>query len=225
MAIKSPAAYLKQIEFHKYSFFNLQSLIFTPMSQTIRAFIAIELPESVKSLLDNLQQELKKLRLKAGWVRPQNIHLTLKFLGNINPADIENIGGAMADAAAEYTPFALTVGGIGFFPGIKRPRIIWVGLGGATTVLLELQRNLEDRLATVGFAKEKKLFKAHLTLGRIRQAVDPNTLGQAVEDYSDFGGQQFTADRIILFRSDLKPSGAVYSQLKQVELGGMTNVE
>jgi len=195
------------------------------MSQTIRSFIAIELPESVKSLLDNLQQELKNLRLKVGWVRPQNIHLTLKFLGNINPADIENIGGAMADAAAECKPFALTVGGIGYFPGIKRPRIIWVGLGGATAVLLELQRNLEDRLATVGFAKEKRSFKAHLTLGRIRQAVDPNTLGRAIEDYSDFGRQQFIADRIILFKSDLKPSGAVYSKLKQVDLGGMTNFE
>ena len=135
------------------------------MSQTIRSFIAIELPESVKSLLDNLQQELKNLRLKAGWVRPQNIHLTLKFLGNINPADIENIGGAMADAAAECTPFTLTVGGIGFFPGVKRPRILWVGLGGATAVLLELQRNLEDRLATVGFAKAVSY--THLTLPAI----------------------------------------------------------
>jgi len=194
------------------------------VSQTIRSFIAIELPESVKSLLDNLQQELKNLRLKAAWVRPRNIHLTLKFLGNINPADIENIGGAMVDAAAKCTPFELNVGGIGFFPGIKRPRIIWVGLGGATAVLLELQRNLEDRLATVGFAKEKRSFKAHLTLGRIRQAVDPSALGRAIEDYSDLGRQQFTADRIILFKSDLKPSGAVYSKLKQVELMKM-NIE
>lgn len=188
------------------------------MSQTIRSFIAFELPAAVISLLDHMQQELKSLRLKARWVRPENIHLTLKFLGNINPADIENIGGAMADAAAECTPFAMTVDGIGFFPGIKRPRIIWVGLGGATAVLLELQHNLEDRLATVGFAKENRSFKAHLTLGRIRQAVDPNTLGRAIEDYSDFGRQQFIADRIILFKSDLKPSGAVYSKLKQVEL-------
>ena len=188
------------------------------MSQTIRSFIAFELPAAVISLLDHVQQELKSLRLKAGWVRPQNIHLTLRFLGNINPADIENIGGAMADAVAECTPFTLTVGGIGFFPGIKRPRIIWVGLGGATAVLLEVQRNLEDRLATVGFPKEKRSFKAHLTLGRIRQAVDPNTLGRAIEYCSDIGRQQFTADRIILFKSDLRPSGAVYSQLKQVDL-------
>ena len=189
------------------------------MSQSIRSFIAIELPESVKSLLDNLQQELKALRLKARWVRPQNIHLTLKFLGNIDPAGIEDIGAAMADAVGSCAPFTLIVGGIGFFPGIKRPRVIWVGLGGAQAELLDLQRRLEDRLATVGFPKEKRSFNAHLTLGRIRPAVDPKILGRAIQDYSDLGNLKFCADRIILFKSDLKPSGAVYSHLKQAELG------
>lgn len=195
------------------------------MSQTIRSFIAFELPAAVISLLDNVQQELKAFRLKARWVRPQNIHLTLKFLGNIDPADIEDIGCAMADAAGDCAPFTLTVGGIGFFPGHKRPRVIWVGLGGATEVLLDLQHNLADRLAIIGFPKEKRPFKAHLTLGRIRQAVNPNILGRAIQDYSDLGILKFSADRMILFKSELKPSGAVYSQLKQVELGRMTNVE
>ena len=157
--------------------------------------------------------------LKAKWVRPQNIHLTLKFLGNIDPAAIEDIGRAMAEAAGECAPFTLTVGGIGFFPGIRRPRVVWIGLGGATAVLLNLQGNLADRLAAVGFAKEKRSFKAHLTLGRIRQAVNPNILDQAIQAYSDIGNLKFSADRIILFKSDLKPSGAVYSHLKQVELG------
>ncbi len=194
------------------------------MSQTIRSFIAFELPEAVISLLGKVQQELKSLRLKVRWVRPENIHLTLKFLGNINPGDIENIGGAMSDAAGDCAPFTLTVGGIGFFPGIKRPRIIWVGLGGEIQVLLNLQRNLEDRLATVGFPKEKRSFKAHLTIGRIRQAVNPSKIGQAIQEYSDSGNQKFTADRVILFKSDLKPSGAEYLQLKQVGLGKM-NIE
>jgi 2'-5' RNA ligase len=188
------------------------------MAQTIRSFIAFELPAAVISLLDNIQQELKALRLKARWVRPQNIHLTLKFLGNIDPADIDVIGRAMVDAAGSCAPFTLTVGGIGFFPGIKRPRVIWVGLGGAKAELLDLQRRLEDRLATAGFPKEKRSFNAHLTLGRIRQAVNPTTLGQAIQDYSDLGNLKFSADRIILFKSDLKPSGAVYSHLKQAVL-------
>ena len=189
------------------------------MPQSIRTFIALELPPAVISLLHKVQQDLKRMKIRARWVRPENIHLTLKFLGDINPGDIDKIGAAMAGAAIEFPPVTLTVRGIGVFPGIKRPRVIWVGLGGAKPTLLNLQRNLEDRLATVGFPKEKRSFNAHLTLGRIRQAVNPNILGQAIQDYSDLGNLKFCADRIILFKSDLKPSGAVYSHLKQAELG------
>ena len=194
------------------------------MSQTVRSFIAIELPAAVISLLDNVQQELKVLRLKARWVRPQNIHLTLKFLGNIVSGEIEKIGRAMVDAAGDSAPFTLTIGGIGFFPDIKRPRVIWVGLDGAKPALFKLQRNLADRLAIAGFPKEKRSFKAHLTLGRIRQAVNPNIVDQAIQGYSDLGDLKFTANRIILFKSDLKPTGAVYSHLKQVDLRKM-NIE
>ena len=188
------------------------------MSQKVRAFIAIELPDSIRSLLDQVQQELKSLRLKARWVRAENIHLTLKFLGDIDAGDIDNIGGAMADTAADSAPLALKIGGIGFFPGIKRPRVIWVGLGGDIPNLLNLQRNLEDRLVPVGYAKEKRSFKAHLTLGRIRQAANPETIRRILKEYIELGDHQFMADRIILFKSVLKPSGAVYSPLKQTDL-------
>jgi len=193
------------------------------MSQTIRSFIAIELPDTIIALLNDLQQELKSLRLNVRWVRPENIHLTLKFLGDINPGDIECIDGAMADAAAEFAPFTLSVCGLGVFPGMKRPRVVWVGLGAEIQALLDLQQNLEARLAAVGFPKEKRWFKAHLTLGRIRQAVNPAKISQAIQNYSDLGNQKFAADRIILFKSDLKPSGAEYLQLKQVKLSGMSN--
>lgn len=189
------------------------------MSQTIRSFIAFELPDAVISLLDTVQQELTSLRLRARWVRPANIHLTLKFLGDINVGQIDDIGAAMADAAEDCPPLTLAVDGIGFFPGMRRPRVIWLGLGGQIQALQNLQRNLEDRLATLGFAKEKRSFKAHLTLGRMREAVDPAIIGRAAEQYAELGNPQFTADRMILFRSDLQPSGAVYSQLKQVGLG------
>lgn len=195
------------------------------MSQTIRSFVAIELPDAVISLLDKVQHDLSSLRLRVRWVRPKNIHLTLKFLGNINSGDIAKIGSAMTDAAKDCGPFKLTVGGIGVFPGLKRPRVIWIGFGGDMKVLLGLQHNLEDRLAAVGFPKENRSFKAHLTLGRIKGAVNPATIRQIVQEYSDLGDLEFTSDRIILFRSDLKPSGAVYSQLKQAKLLGMTNDE
>ncbi len=193
------------------------------MSNTIRAFIAIDMPDDVTAALNRLQQELKSLRLNVRWVRPENIHLTLKFLGDIKPADIETIGEAMADAVEGRPPFMLTLSGIGFFPGVNRPRVIWVGLGGETRHLTDLQTHLADRLAAVGFPREKRSYQAHLTLGRIRQAKRSGQFKPVLQQFSDWGDREFSADRIGLLRSDLKPSGAVYTVLKQVKLSGMAN--
>lgn len=185
------------------------------MPPTIRAFIAIELPPSVISLLEKTQQGFKSAGLRAKWVRPENIHLTLKFLGNIDPGDIDKIGEAMSDAVKNFDPFTLAAGGVGVFPGIKRPRVIWVGLGGQTQSLFAVQRKLEDNLAVIGFAREKRQFKGHLTLGRFRQAVDPHTIQRVIQEHADLKSEEFTANRISLYQSDLKPTGPVYSDLKQ----------
>ena len=187
------------------------------MPPTIRAFIALELPPPVISLLEKVQEDLKSMGLRAKWVRPGNIHLTLKFIGNINPGDIDLIGGAMMDAVDDFAAIDLVAGGIGVFPGIKRPRVIWVGLGGQIQLLFAMQRVLEDNLAALGFKKEKRPFKGHLTLGRFRQAVNPNTIRQIMREYANLYSEEFTARRIILFKSDLKPTGAVYSQLQQAD--------
>jgi len=194
------------------------------MSETLRTFIAFELPSAVKLLLGNVQQDLKRLNIRARWVRPENIHLTLKFLGNIKPGDIDKIGTAMAAAAADFTPVTMSVRGVGVFPGIKRPRVIWVGLGGDIQSLLALQLRLEEKLNEAGFPKDKKSFKAHLTLGRIKQAANPATIRQMMTDYAGLSSEEFTFNPAILFESVLKPSGAVHSILKQIELG-MTNDE
>ena len=188
------------------------------MPPTIRTFIALELPPSVISLLEKVQEDLKSMRLRAKWVRPENIHLTLKFLGNINPGDIDKIGGAMMDAVDDFAAINLVAGGVGVFPGIKRPRVIWVGLGGQIQLLFAMQRVLEDNLAGLGFKKEKRPFKGHLTLGRFRQTANPNTIRQIMREYANLYSEEFTARRIILFKSDLKPTGAVYSQLQQAVL-------
>jgi 2'-5' RNA ligase len=193
------------------------------MSDTIRAFIAIEMPDAVVAALGGLQRELQSRRLKVRWVRPENIHLTLKFLGDIKPADIEAIDGAMADTVSGHSPFALTMNGIGFFPNVKRPRVMWVGLGGGIRHLFDLQAGLADRLCDSGFPREKRPFKAHLTLGRIRQATRPDQFKRVLQQYADWGDQQFSVDRIVLFRSELKPAGAVYSPLKQTELVKMNS--
>ena len=186
------------------------------MSPTIRAFIALELPQPIIALLGKVQEDLKSLGLRAKWVRPESIHLTLKFLGNIEPGDINKIGAAMIDATQEMEPFPMVARGVGVFPGIKRPRVIWVGLGGQTPMLFSMQRKLEDNLAAIGFEKEKRPFKGHLTLGRFRQAVDPHVIGRIIQQYAGLSSEEFTVKQIVLFQSDLKPTGPIYSQLEQV---------
>lgn len=185
------------------------------MQETMRTFIALELPREVKSLLQEMQQELRRLKIGARWVRPQNIHLTLKFLGDINPDDVDRIGDALNGTVADISGLRLSVRGIGVFPGIKRPRVIWVGLGGDLQELFALQSGIEAGLDAIGFPKEKRGFKAHLTLGRIKQAVKPDVIRQMMRQYAGLSSEEFNCDHVTLFKSDLKPSGAVYTLLKK----------
>lgn len=188
------------------------------MPSTLRTFIALELPPETISLLDKVQQALKSSGLRAKWVKPENIHLTLKFLGNIDPGDIDKIGGAMTEAVQDCAPLTLTAKGVGVFPGIKRPRVIWVGLGGQITLLFAVQRKLDDHLAAIGIAKEKRPFKGHLTLGRFKQSVHPKKISHIIQEHADLDSEAFIAKRIVLFQSDLKETGPQYTKLLQTTL-------
>jgi 2'-5' RNA ligase len=188
------------------------------MSDSIRAFIAFELPDAILAALDSVQRGLRPYGFRVKWVRPEGIHLTLKFLGDIKAADIEPIAGIMFDAAKDFAPFSLTARAIGVFPGIKRPRVIWSGLAGDVNRLGDLQQKMDESLTRIGFAKENRTFRGHLTLGRFQAGADPKALAQALQEFADFKTESFAADRIILFKSELKPTGAVYSKLKSIAL-------
>ncbi len=189
------------------------------MSETIRAFIAFSLPENVVSSIRRVQEELKTFGFKMRWVPPENIHLTLRFLGDINAADSKAIQAAMEKAAAPYPPIPLVAKGFGVFPGIKRPRVLWVGLSGRLDLLSACHRALEDNLATNGFPSETRPFTGHLTLSRVKGKIDPKKLGDALRRFESFQSESFFADKLILFKSELKPSGAVYSKLLSVSMG------
>lgn len=186
------------------------------MPATIRSFIAIELPQSVKALLKAIQAGMKSEALKAKWVQPGNIHLTLKFLGNIDPADTEMIATAMRNAVRDQVPFRLVAKGVGVFPGLRRPRVLWVGLNDQSGSLRALQVALDANLADIGFPKEKRPFKGHLTIGRIKRAPGPKIVGEMLQKYADFVSDEFKVHQISLFKSDLHPTGAVYSKLQEV---------
>ena len=188
------------------------------MPKSIRAFIAFDLPEQVVSAISNIQADVKSDKFNIKCVRPENIHLTLKFLGNINPAAVEQIGAVMREAVKPFSPFNLQAKGLGVFPGLKRPRVIWIGVGGQIDLLIGLQKKLDEDLSASGFPREKRPFKGHLTLGRLKGKIDSDQIAAVVKKYSDFESENFTAEAIILYSSDLQPSGAVYTQLVTIPL-------
>jgi 2'-5' RNA ligase len=165
------------------------------------------------------QEALKRSGIKIRWVRKEGIHLTLKFLGDIDRRDVEKIHGAMRQAALAFPPLVLRGDGLGVFPDFKRARVVWVGVAGDIKALRTLQGALEDALYALGFPKERRSFKGHLTLGRIRGRLDGSKLGRALQGLGDFRTEDFTAQSLVLFQSDLRPEGAVYTKLVEAKLG------
>ena len=190
------------------------------ISETFRAFIAIDLPESVKSFLSEAQEALKSYGFRVKWVRPQNIHLTLKFLGDTATADINKIAEAMMLAARGCPAMSLAARGIGFFPHVRRPRVIWAGLDGQLEILANLQQTLDAQLVDVGFARDSRAFKSHLTLGRVRGKIAPDRIKTAMDKLKDFESESFEIDEIILFKSELRPTGAVYTRVQTIAFQG-----
>jgi len=188
--------------------------------EDIRAFIAIELPEAVKRKLSEIQEELKRSRIRAQWVAPDSIHLTLKFLGGISPDTVAGVTRAMEDAALGTAPFRLSVSGLGVFPDAGRVRVVWAGMAGGIDRLTQLQKDLDSGLTKLGFAAESRPFTAHLTLARIREEASPSergALGQLVES-SHFAGGEFPVDSVSLMRSQLRREGPIYTRIVAVPL-------
>lgn len=192
---------------------------------TIRSFIAIELSDEARAALADLQNRLKAVAPAQAmrWAPPESIHLTLHFLGDVAADDVEKIAELIQQAASAYPPFDLTVGGLGCFPNTRRPRIIWVGVSGQTETLLSLQQNLGEKLKEIGFTPEARPYVPHLTLGRVKDNLplrQLTQLGQAIEQTQGQVGQLATlhVTEISLMKSELKPTGAIYTQMVQARL-------
>ncbi|MDL1962822.1 MAG: RNA 2',3'-cyclic phosphodiesterase [Deltaproteobacteria bacterium] len=188
------------------------------MPDTIRTFIAFKVPKNIISSIKKIQEDIKSYAFKIRWVDPEKIHLTLKFLGNINYTDIEKVGETLINTVNNYAPISLAVKGAGVFPCIKHPRVIWVGITGEVKKLAGIQKGIEKNLEKLGFPREKRPFKAHLTLGRIKGKIDPKKLLDAMKKNEEFESELFIADKIFLFKSDLQPTGSVHTELKSISL-------
>ncbi|MGD0353563.1 MAG: RNA 2',3'-cyclic phosphodiesterase [Dehalococcoidia bacterium] len=190
--------------------------------QTVRSFIAIELPEAVKTGLQQLQAQLTLPQYSfVKCVAPEGMHLTLKFLGNISANKVTDITGAMEQASQGVSPFQLQITEVGAFPNLKRPRVLWVGIKGEVDKLVSWQQRLDNGLVPLGFAKEARPFTPHLTLARLRDncsPVDSLHLGETVANAQVKVNYKFTVTSLNLMRSQLLPTGAVYSRLAEVKL-------
>lgn len=186
-------------------------------SMMLRSFIAIEIPGEIQNAIArstaSLQRALPKPVVR--WVAPQNVHLTLKFLGDVSPANLERMADVLKVEAAAHKVFSMSVDGLGAFPSLRRARVIWIGLN-APPSLVAIQRGVEAASARLGYATEERPFSPHLTIGRVGQNIttaDLQKIRVAMEETSVGHLGQVEVNAIHIFKSDLRPGGSVYTHL------------
>lgn len=189
----------------------------------IRAFIAINISQEIEQRLrvisSDLQQSLRGIPIR--WVPVENIHLTLKFLGDVSIANLDLLKKMLEGEAAHHQPFEFSVGELGAFPSIRRPRVIWVSVQ-APQELSALQNGIDAETARLGYPRDDRPFSPHLTLGRVSRGAtheDARRISEALSSYKVgyIGAAQ--VNTVHLYRSDLKPSGAVYTIIYSAPLG------
>ena len=187
----------------------------------MRCFIAIDIDETIRKGLGNLQDELrKKVDIRKGdvkWVRPDLTHLTLKFLGEIKDEQIVDVCNITKDVASRHERFELDVESVGYFGG-RSAKVLWIGTGQGSDRLLRLQEDLEQQLDIAGWPKEARKFSAHLTLCRIRSSQAGAKLAQVSGQYRDYQLGAMPADSVTVHQSELTPQGPIYTTLGNYEL-------
>ena len=194
----------------------------------IRSFIAIELPSKIKTELSGLVGRLSpKYQRSVKWVNPEGIHLTLKFLGSVPEEKISDIIDVLDDIASESHPFELCLDEVGAFPNLKSPRVAWVGISGNLHDLSSIHRKIENSIVHLGFEKEKRVFSAHLTIGRVKDSTNKIERADIGRDLSVSAIKQslpFSINGFTLMKSTLTPKGAIYEQIACFTLDNERNI-
>jgi 2'-5' RNA ligase len=191
------------------------------MSETVRTFIAVEIPAEVKEHARRLIGRLDTTQAKVKWVGAEAMHWTLKFLGEVDLLEVPAICQAVSRAVEPFTPFDVEARGAGAFPDTRRPRTVWIGMGEGTRDMIALHDAIERELAELGYREEGRRFRPHLTIGRVRsspQGIDE--LGRLVEKNADFESGLSTVYEVVVFSSQLGPQGPTHEPLGHAELKG-----
>jgi len=178
----------------------------------MRTFIAIELPQEIKSALSNIQAELKQAHADVKWVKPENIHLTLKFLGEIDETLVEKICAILEGIARQNTPFNLSLSDLGAFPKLNYPRVIWIGVTNDQPVV-KIAEEIEKEAVEIGLPSESRPFSSHITVGRVRSGLNRGALIEKLiflKKNFPPSKLEFKVHSLTLFKSTLTPSGPIY---------------
>ncbi len=191
------------------------------MSSDIRCFLAFELPSGIKEIAGRVLEDMREASGRVKWVRPGGMHLTVVFLGGLDRDRIPELCGVVRGVCAGFTPFSAALAGTGFFPHRRRPRVVWLGIRGEKERMGALRDSLQEALSPFGIKRETRPFRPHLTLGRFRKdgGLD-RRLEETVSRHQDLASPEFELRELVLFRSELKPGGAVYTELDRFPLAG-----
>ena len=185
----------------------------------LRCFIAVTLPGPLKKAVGEVIRSLRESGADIKWVHDENLHLTLKFLGETEEARLDEIKGALFKKLSHYSPFYIKIGGVGYFPGGRNPRVIWVGIEEPGS-LADIYTDVESVMVKFRYQREDRPFSPHLTIGRVRS---PKTAGEAIkrlEEFRTVAFDEFVVKAVTLMKSELKPGGAEYSCLAEISLEG-----
>lgn len=184
-----------------------------------RLFCAFELPEGLRRSIAEHSRKVREAapEAAASWTRPENIHLTVKFFGDVDQSRVSAISAAAIRVVKDFTPIQIAVGKTGAFPGPSRPQVLWIGVEDESSALLKLQQRLEDEFAREGFPKEDRAYRPHLTIARIRRPPNAGRLAQ-IHLATEFRNVAVTLNELILFRSELSPKGSKYTALSRHRL-------
>lgn len=186
----------------------------------MRAFVAIALPDDVRDNLAALAQRLRAAGVKARWPRRENLHLTLRFLGDLTPERAAAVAAALAGTSRREAPLPLAVRGVGVFPNVRRPAVVWAGVHTDGDALTRVQAAAEAAAQAAGLPAEQKPFHPHVTVGRLRDPRRPGRLPALLAAEEAFRGGEFLAEAVVLCESELTPKGAVYTLVHSLPLTG-----
>ena len=184
----------------------------------LRCFISIELPEELKKNIYGYIEKLKAAGADVKWIPPENLHLTLKFLGDTTEELLKSINERLIPLSKSYDKFSLQISGAGAFPNIKYPRIIWLGVRDSEEII-KLQHDIDESMAGLGFEKDDKQFTPHLTIGRVISLRNKDALIKELATLKDMGFGKIGVDNITMMKSELKPGGAEYFKLSEISIG------